>query len=68
MYYLKDIVWENILYYFIDFFQKYNIFVSVILCLYYRREKDREVKEKVEKEVVGVNFIGYNGDNISKNK
>lgn len=42
--------------------------MSVILCLYYRREKDREVKEKVEKEVVGVNFIGYNGDNISKNK
>uniref|UniRef100_K1Q4T3 Microprocessor complex subunit DGCR8 n=1 Tax=Magallana gigas TaxID=29159 RepID=K1Q4T3_MAGGI len=43
--------------------RKHNIPVSAIPCLYYRREKDREAKEKAEKEAAGANSTGHNGDN-----
>lgn len=50
------------------FLQKHNIPVSAIPCLYYRREKDREAKEKAEKEAAGSNSTSHNGENTSKNK
>ena len=48
--------------------QKHNIPVSAIPCLYYRREKEREAKEKAEKDTSGSSSTGCNGETSSKNQ